>query len=388
MSLTKVTYSMIDGAANNVLDFGADASGATDSTAAFTAAGSTAASIEVHIPAGTYKLDTNPSPTGNVTWVFYKGATLTGAGVLTGNIISKSNYAPAWVGSSYADAWGYMPTNSVFTSIPETGNLGFTAIGQVTGNAPSGSATIGFSSAIENKNTGLGSSWCFYGTTLADASNAGATTQCIELDISSTTANLGTTVALAINAGGEAANQIGQPYTFQSCGAAIQIGQNNIGAYANVDFVRGIYITSAALQAPNKTAIELEQDTNIRWALSDGTYLSAISCSATLAADATKIDFNPLGFGITNQANEFIFFAGKSTSAANFIQVQAEASGTAPSVAAKGTDADVDLRLIAQGTGRVDFASGTVDVSAGASVGYLPIKIAGTTYKLQVFAES
>ena len=38
MSLTKVTYSMIQGAPVNVLDFGADPTGATDSTAAFNAA--------------------------------------------------------------------------------------------------------------------------------------------------------------------------------------------------------------------------------------------------------------------------------------------------------------------------------------------------------------
>lgn len=38
MSLTKVTYSMIDGAPINVLDFGADPTGATDSSAAFNAA--------------------------------------------------------------------------------------------------------------------------------------------------------------------------------------------------------------------------------------------------------------------------------------------------------------------------------------------------------------
>jgi hypothetical protein len=54
MSLTKVTYSMIQGAAANVLDYGADKTGATDSSAAFTAA--LAASTFVFIPKGTYKL--------------------------------------------------------------------------------------------------------------------------------------------------------------------------------------------------------------------------------------------------------------------------------------------------------------------------------------------
>ena len=38
MALTKVTYSMISGALVNVQDYGADPTGATDSTTAFTAA--------------------------------------------------------------------------------------------------------------------------------------------------------------------------------------------------------------------------------------------------------------------------------------------------------------------------------------------------------------
>lgn len=53
MSLTKATYSMISGAVANVLDFGADSTGATSSTAAFTAAIATGNSV--FVPAGSYK---------------------------------------------------------------------------------------------------------------------------------------------------------------------------------------------------------------------------------------------------------------------------------------------------------------------------------------------
>lgn len=56
MALTKATYSMIDGAPVNVLDYGADPTGAANSTAAFTAA--FAISNRVSIPAGTFVVDT------------------------------------------------------------------------------------------------------------------------------------------------------------------------------------------------------------------------------------------------------------------------------------------------------------------------------------------
>lgn len=56
MSLTKVSYSMIDGAPANVLDFGAVGDGVTDDTAAINAA--LAASNSVYIPSGSYKVTT------------------------------------------------------------------------------------------------------------------------------------------------------------------------------------------------------------------------------------------------------------------------------------------------------------------------------------------
>ena len=56
MSLTKVSYSMITGSPVNVLDFGADPTGSTDSTTAFTNAQGSG-NVEVYIPAGTYKLN-------------------------------------------------------------------------------------------------------------------------------------------------------------------------------------------------------------------------------------------------------------------------------------------------------------------------------------------
>jgi len=52
MSLTKATYSMVNGAPANVLDFGADPTGLADSTAAFTNA--LAVAERVYAPKGTY----------------------------------------------------------------------------------------------------------------------------------------------------------------------------------------------------------------------------------------------------------------------------------------------------------------------------------------------
>lgn len=59
MALTKATYSMINGAVVNVLDYGADPTGATDSTAAIQAAIDSSDNSSVYVPSGTYLLNSS-----------------------------------------------------------------------------------------------------------------------------------------------------------------------------------------------------------------------------------------------------------------------------------------------------------------------------------------
>lgn len=63
MSLTKVSYSMIDGSPINVLDYGADPTGVASSYQAFVNA--LAASDAVYIPSGTYRIDQQIDITGD-----------------------------------------------------------------------------------------------------------------------------------------------------------------------------------------------------------------------------------------------------------------------------------------------------------------------------------
>lgn len=65
MTLTKVSYSMINGAPANVLDFGAKGDGTTDDTAAIQAALDSGAS-EVYLPQGTYLVSDTLEPSDNL----------------------------------------------------------------------------------------------------------------------------------------------------------------------------------------------------------------------------------------------------------------------------------------------------------------------------------
>jgi hypothetical protein len=85
MSLTKVSYSMINGAPVNVLDYGAKGDGTTDDTAAFTAALATGKSV--YVPQGTYKVAPVSTPVGGIepnrtsAWILTSGQTIYGDGV-------------------------------------------------------------------------------------------------------------------------------------------------------------------------------------------------------------------------------------------------------------------------------------------------------------------
>lgn len=77
MALTKAKDRMIDNGVYNVMDFGADATGATDSSVAFQAAADKAVNGEkVIVPAGTYLIETEVQLPDNYDWEFLKGSVI------------------------------------------------------------------------------------------------------------------------------------------------------------------------------------------------------------------------------------------------------------------------------------------------------------------------
>lgn len=104
MSLTKATYSMISGAAVNVLDYGADNTGVASSVSAFNAA--LALGGTVYVPSGTYKLNSQVTVNvDNTTLFLAANVTLTLSGVVAqqspifGNQITVTANNCAVVGS-------------------------------------------------------------------------------------------------------------------------------------------------------------------------------------------------------------------------------------------------------------------------------------------------
>lgn len=96
MSLTKVSYSMITGAPANVLDFGADATGVSDSAAAIQSAMSSG-KPDIYFPAGTYKIGSTINIPTSVKAIrgAGKGSTIIDASSSSGNITFD------WIGTGF-----------------------------------------------------------------------------------------------------------------------------------------------------------------------------------------------------------------------------------------------------------------------------------------------
>lgn len=133
MALTKVSYSMIDGAAINVLDYGAVGDGVNDDTSAFIAAiaaltAGTATEV-LYIPAGNYKLTGTlalPTYTKNIT-VYAYGALLNFStlgvnanAIQTNGIVNPNSQTFRWFGGLIAGPDGTTGTGVGLLLFPNT----------------------------------------------------------------------------------------------------------------------------------------------------------------------------------------------------------------------------------------------------------------------------
>jgi hypothetical protein len=389
----------------SVRDFpGADPTGATSSTAAFTAAvaSTTATIVGIYVPRGTWKLSTSPSiGSKTVTWILAPGALCVDASgnapgaALPGNVISNSVFWQPWAagtGATRGAPFSYMGSSSLTAAYPAQGRLGFTALGNPTGNF--NAATIGFSSGMINQSSGTAqsSTWNFYGATIADAASVNATTQCVELDIAAMSGSQGRTFGMVIAAGGEIADtaSYSASKTFQSVETALQIASNGDTRYANLNFLNGLVIQPGGISTTLNNAIYLGSNLAMRWFNSGNSFVGQVSCSATTGAQAAWMDISQYGVTFSTLLGDGLFQIANSPSTgrtSNYLAVSPGInSADAPSISAKGSATNVDIMLTPKGTtGMINITSSGITATAGTLSGYVPLKINGTTFKLALY---
>jgi hypothetical protein len=167
----------------NVKDFGAVGDGVADDTAAFTAAGN--ANPSVRVPRGQYRLNSNPTPAGDVTWTLDKGVTLSGAGNLSfasHKILSQQSYRSLESNPShYGGVFEYLEKNAALSGY---GTLGIHGCATSSGGGGgAGEADIAVSAfASHNLAGSQGGVWGLYSTVLRESGVLGAT-HGLEIDV-------------------------------------------------------------------------------------------------------------------------------------------------------------------------------------------------------------
>jgi len=345
---------------------GADPTGVTSSTAAFTSAGSLAATIEVNITAGIWNLATSPTPTGNVTWIIHNGATFTGAGVLPNSNQIKFGPSPlTWVDTVLSGAYEYLEANSSFNPRAKADNISsFSAVRSSTGTGLAGSANIGWASFAYNDHATSGYVWGNY-STLLRASGVGGSTIGHEIDV----ANLGATVYLYpsspftsgltagmfLAAGGESTN-------VQNVGissVALNIVSNDAGLHLPIaQWDKGIIFHNEAISGANGatgtgTAIALATGHTISWFNNSNNQVCNIYAVAGLtSAQGQSMIFESDGIHFTNSTDGTTQFQIENTPySANNIAIISNVTTGAPTLAAVGSDTNINIKVQPKGTG-------------------------------------
>jgi hypothetical protein len=241
---------------------------------------------------------------------------------------------------------------------------------------------------VANKATGAGHAYAGYFEAYRDLGVTGGAYG-IEVDVMNYAAAAvtdpyqqatGQTVGIQIAAGGEL------PATGQfDVSAAINI-QKNIGS----TFTRGIVFGSTSLTGADGTtgtaeAIAMGNGHKIVWYSGAGVLTNSIYSVATTAAESIEQRFVNAAINFRTHLGKPVFQISAASGGAgvNYVSAQGANAAGAPTLAAAGDDTNIDLRILAKGTGVLSF--GTYTAGAVAQAGYITVKDSGgTTRRLLV----
>lgn len=374
--------------------------GVADDAGAFSLAA--AAASTVRVPAGTYKL--NSDPTGAATWIVDDGASFTGAGRLntaSGHVVSTVGAFRSLESESsfYAGIFGYLEQSAAINGYGTIGVHGFAR--SAGGNGTAAEADIGVAAcAVHDLAGSAGGVWALYGTAVRQSGVSGATHP-LELDI----ANMGSTVELYPHAmfaagatpcawfctGGEiTASGAGSPGV-ASC--AIGIVQNDSQATKTAKFDKGIIFHNTAISGADGTgsigiAVAFASGHAMQWFNNSAQVVAeVVSTCTTQANNNYRLDFSQFGLLVQDRSNgATVFQVEKTASAVNGIAIRPNATGVPGVVLATGSDTNIDLHLQAKGSGRLKFGThvGTTDTAIS---GYIEVKTEdGSLRKLAVIS--
>lgn len=160
--------------------------------------------------------------------------------------------------------------------------------------------------------------------------------------------------------------------------AAIQIENNPTKWYTGISFGATSLVGCDGVSG-TATAIALAKGHQITWYNQGAAASCSISSGVSNPSNGTGIQFTDTGLQINATSGPALAYFPAVANAVNYFLFDAATTGNSPNIVAGGSDANIDLGLVTQGTGVVKF--GTYTASTFSQTGYISIKDAGGTVR-------
>lgn len=188
-------------------------------------------------------------------------------------------------------------------------------------------------------------------------------------------------VALQLANGGEIAG-------VNNASAAINV-RNNGAAFGGALIVGHDAIVGSDGSTGTGHAIQLANRHQISWFNAAGEITGGIIGGPATATARTRIAFNEIGCCIVGPTDQVMVQFDPVANVTNYMSFQAAAAGGAVQISAKGSDANVSLRLVPKGTGTVQIAGALQDFAddAAAAASGIPVEglyRTGSTVKIRI----
>jgi len=306
-------------------------------------------------------------------------------GNATGMGPNRQNTNDTWVPDSASGA-NWAPRDSQFVVMHDRGGLAVTGMSRTSDSDGIGTppAAIGVAGFVINDSSASQSGWALY----ADVQHEGATRLSFGLEVAGknkssdyvpTSYGLNYGVHGLWLAGGGDATYGGAPTNPST--SAISIIPNASTWNAGIVFGASA-LTGTDGVTGTANAIEMAKGHIVRWRGPSGINGATIMSDVATSGKQVGVLFNDDAVVFTGNEGTPIgrVIRGASGTPANYVQLSSNASGNGPRVQAVGTDTNVDLRLVPQGTGVVSFGTLTA-IGAETITGYITIKDSGGTLR-------
>jgi hypothetical protein len=160
--------------------------------------------------------------------------------------------------------------------------------------------------------------------------------------------------------------------------AAIQIVNNPTRWGVGINFMQTSLVGCDGTNGVG-VAVAMAKGHSLQWYTPSGFASASVLSTIADPTKATGINFSDIGLQVFGPSGVPLAYFSPTANAANYLTFIAGTTGQAATVAANGSDTNVNLKLSPQGSGLVQF--GTYTAGAVAQAGYISIVDAGGTVR-------